>query len=248
MGTDKSRIFFRGEILIDRMIKMVSTYSDDIIISGKKETNQSKVQVIEDVQPDKGPLSGIYTGLKNAKHDWVLVLACDMPLFDKDLINWLVEQLNTIKDQRTAIVRSKKEHYLVGFYHRSLINDVATYLMSNDLSVRQLVQGSQNNTWELPTQLQNTIANVNSPEDLGNFGWMKVKILAFGQIQEVIGQPEMEWITEGNNLSDLRRELCDHFPALNQLTFRMAVNENIVEDQFLNMNDTIALLPPFAGG
>lgn len=248
MGTDKSQLFFRGEMLVDHLIKIVSPYSDDILISGTSNKRAAHHTVIADLQIEKGPLAGIFTGLTNAKNDWVLILACDMPLFSKELMNWLVKQVDSIEHQKIAFVRSDKEHYLIGFYHRSLLPEVTQLFTSNDLSVRQLVQGTDYLIWDLPADLQNAVTNINSPKDLGNFGWMKVKILAFGQIQEVIGHSEMEWITEGKTLSDLKMELLDQFPILNRLTFRMAVNESITDEQVLSMNDIVALLPPFAGG
>lgn len=248
MGTDKSQLYFRGKKLVDQLIRLTRNYSNDIIVAGPDLNSDSAVRFVQDQEPNKGPLSGIQTALTHCKYDWVLILACDMPLIDSALLNWLADELTSLKTEKVAFASTDKEHYLVGFYHRSLLPEVTQLFTSNDLSVRQLVQGTNYLIWDLPADLQNAVTNINSPKDLGNFGWMKVKILAFGQIQEVIGHSEMEWITEGKTLSDLKMELLNQFPILNQLTFRTAVNESITNEQVLSMNDTIALLPPFAGG
>jgi molybdopterin-guanine dinucleotide biosynthesis protein A len=51
------------------------------------------VRVIRrDCVPRCGPLGGIYTGLKTARADVVLFLACDMPFVSVELVQWIVEK------------------------------------------------------------------------------------------------------------------------------------------------------------
>ena len=77
---------------------------------------------------------------------------------------------------------------------------------------------------------------------------MSIKILAFGIISEVIGVDEI--ILE--NLIDseaLKTHLLKTYPQLRNYTFQIAINQNILDGkQKLHENDTVALMPPFAGG
>jgi molybdopterin synthase sulfur carrier subunit len=50
-------------------------------------------------------------------------------------------------------------------------------------------------------------------------------------------------------LTDLKRKLITNYPDLIDYTYRMAVNQQMVEDNHrLFDNDIVAIMPPFAGG
>jgi len=40
--------------------------------------------------PGAGPLAGIQVGLRTAKHPWCLVVACDMPFLNPDLLDYIL--------------------------------------------------------------------------------------------------------------------------------------------------------------
>ena len=88
MGENKALLSFRGEKLIERMIRRVSFLSNDLLVS----TNQPEdfdflnVRLAGDLIPGKGSLSGVYTALYEAREPYVAVLACDMPFINPDLI------------------------------------------------------------------------------------------------------------------------------------------------------------------
>jgi molybdopterin synthase sulfur carrier subunit len=77
---------------------------------------------------------------------------------------------------------------------------------------------------------------------------MKTTILFFGALTETTSTEK----TEFQNISDtetLKQQLLHHYPSLKNKTYRIAVNKILItENQLLNEGDTIALLPPFAGG
>ena len=88
MGENKALIEFRGEKLVERMIRRVSHLSDDLLVV----TNQPEVflflnvRVEVDLIPGIGALGGVYTALEKAKNQYVAILACDMPFVNPDLL------------------------------------------------------------------------------------------------------------------------------------------------------------------
>jgi len=77
---------------------------------------------------------------------------------------------------------------------------------------------------------------------------MEIKILAFGEIAEVIGNSEMK-INDLKNTNELNVKLIELYPALASIKFAMAVNQKVVQSiTMLNNADVVALLPPFSGG
>lgn len=249
MGTDKSQLYFNGEKLIDRMLRISTEFSNDVFVAGKPCQTTITTDFYVDNESEKGPLSGLLTAVSNAKHEYVLVLACDMPLISEDTFKWLSNEFDDLENETITFASvNEKNHYLAGFYHRSLKSDIQAALKSNNLRVRQLLDSNPYKTLATPEEIGSTFTNINTPEDLDTFGWMKVKIIAFGQAQEMIGEKELQWITETKDIASLKQELLSNFPALNSLSFRLALNEALVDNADLTMGDTIAILPPFAGG
>lgn len=77
---------------------------------------------------------------------------------------------------------------------------------------------------------------------------MNINLLAFGQIAEMIGQAEFE-ISEIENTVKLSKKLLELYPALEEISYSIAVNKSIVHgNTLLKHGDTVALLPPFSGG
>ena len=79
---------------------------------------------------------------------------------------------------------------------------------------------------------------------------MKVNILAFGALSEMIKSEVLE--TDDITDSDtLHQYLLNRYPDLKNKTYRVAVDRKLITDRAdFSSNDCIevALLPPFAGG
>lgn len=77
---------------------------------------------------------------------------------------------------------------------------------------------------------------------------MGLEIMFFGQLTDKVGCNHFGMDNPGNTIL-LKKQLFDKFPALQQSKFTIAVNNKMVlDDQALNDNDKIALMPPFSGG
>lgn len=75
-----------------------------------------------------------------------------------------------------------------------------------------------------------------------------MKILAFGQIAEIMGTSEMN-ISDINTLEELNSRLYELFPILSSTNYALAVNQTIIQTNVeLKNEDIVALLPPFSGG
>jgi len=77
---------------------------------------------------------------------------------------------------------------------------------------------------------------------------MKVKVLVFGQLQDITSKGEF-YAEDLADTTALQAYLFEQYPQLQNKTFKIALNQNIVrEDSKLSDGDEVALLPPFAGG
>jgi sulfur-carrier protein len=77
---------------------------------------------------------------------------------------------------------------------------------------------------------------------------MKVKIMTFGYITEVVGE-NILYFENAADIISLRAGLEEKFPRLKTLEYKIAVNRELVNgNAMIDSKSEVALLPPFAGG
>jgi molybdopterin converting factor small subunit len=78
--------------------------------------------------------------------------------------------------------------------------------------------------------------------------YMQVKVLFFGVLSEVAGS-DIRHYQDVKSTDDLCHRLLDEYPEIEHYSYRLSLNNEIIEsDMPLNDGDEMALLPPFAGG
>lgn len=77
---------------------------------------------------------------------------------------------------------------------------------------------------------------------------MKIEILFFGQLTDIVGCNSMLMDNPGN-IAQLKAELFSKFPAMEKTKYTIALNNKLViKDQSIPEDSTIAFMPPFSGG
>jgi molybdopterin-guanine dinucleotide biosynthesis protein A len=122
-GADKGLIDWQGRPLIAWLHELVRPLSDDLIISCNRNAERYAPyadRLIEDDDKDfPGPLAGIRAGLKVARHPWPLVLPCDAPRLDRELLLALLSQAG----EQPVVVRQ-------GGYLEPLFSLIPTHLVA----------------------------------------------------------------------------------------------------------------------
>ncbi|MBF8756761.1 molybdenum cofactor guanylyltransferase MobA [Pseudomonas guariconensis] len=89
-GRDKGLVPWHGEPLVAHVQRVVRPLSDDVVISCNRNHEAYRAyadQLVSDAEADfPGPLAGVIAGLAAARHDWMVVLACDAPRLDQALV------------------------------------------------------------------------------------------------------------------------------------------------------------------
>ncbi len=77
---------------------------------------------------------------------------------------------------------------------------------------------------------------------------MKIKLLFFGVLTDVVGQNSIE-LEEISDLQSVKQYVLSNFPKVMDYSHIISVNRAIVSDNMdLNNGDEVAFLPPFTGG
>lgn len=92
LGLRKLFLNVNGKSMIEEMVNRVVPFSREIFLScsdkdaavfktsGVAERCQELIdKIVVDSTPGKGPLEGLFQGLKNASSRWVFLVGCDMP-------------------------------------------------------------------------------------------------------------------------------------------------------------------------
>lgn len=95
MGRNKALIPFLGRPLIQRVIERLQPLADEVIITSNQPDGFEQFQfpLVADVMPGMGALGGLYTALWAAQNPLVMVVACDMPFANRQLLQYQADLL-----------------------------------------------------------------------------------------------------------------------------------------------------------
>ena len=95
LGRDKALEEVGGKGLIERVIERLAPLGAEIVLVTSERSrhlfSHLGLEIVTDDFPGRGPLGGIYSGLKASPGTHSLVVACDMPFLNSDLLGRLVE-------------------------------------------------------------------------------------------------------------------------------------------------------------
>lgn len=90
MGTDKALIRFAGEPLAARAVRLLRDAGLTASIAGARSELRAFAPVLEDPEPDQGPLGGICAALGSTSSLRALFLSTDLPLLPVSLLDYLL--------------------------------------------------------------------------------------------------------------------------------------------------------------
>lgn len=166
-GQDKGLVPWLGKPLIAHLHAVVRPLSDDLIISCNRnpETYQHYADtLVHDQEPDyPGPLAGVLAGLAVARHERVLVLACDAPQVDRTL---LASLLNLAAADTAVMVRQAGQWQpMFSLIPRSLHKVLAQAWAEGERSLLRALRSGPLLALECPED-DPRLANFNTPQHL----------------------------------------------------------------------------------
>ena len=92
LATDKAFLRIGGRVLIEGIVEKMARIGDEVIIvtNSPQKYGHLEARLVGDVAPGKGSLGGIYSGLRAARSEYSLVVACDMPFLDLRLLRYMI--------------------------------------------------------------------------------------------------------------------------------------------------------------
>ena len=177
-GGEKGLARFRGERLVERLLRVLDRVSDDVMIS----TNAPELyrefgrRLVADLVPGAGPLAGLDAALHAAQHAWLAVVAGDMPFAAAELLEHLAalaedgEGYDAVVPLRGNVRGGPAYEPLHALYHRRCLPAIEAALAAGRRRViafypRVRVRAVAEEEWGAIAGAR-VFANVNTREEL----------------------------------------------------------------------------------
>lgn len=181
MGQDKALVEIEGKPLLQRVCEIAQACTDSIyIVSPHNKRYQhlpiDQVQFIQekplpiDIMPH-GPLVGFAQGLSLVKTEWVLLLACDLPNLQVEVLQQWIKELPELPSEVIAALPKNPQGWwepLCGFYRRRCLTDLEAFMQTGGRSFQRWL--SRQTVQELSLLDPQMLFNCNTPADLKQAG------------------------------------------------------------------------------
>jgi len=142
LGKDKALERIGGRTLIERVIdSLVPLTTEVLVVVAQPEQAAAfrlppSVRVVSDRYPGKGSLGGIFTGLDASTEPWSLVVACDMPFLNGELLRHLMGE-NSNVDAVVPLLGGQPEP-LHALYSKACLAPMERMVRAGDLKIAPL--------------------------------------------------------------------------------------------------------------
>ena len=141
LGRDKAAELIGGSTLLQLVANSLAQVASDVLVVGRPPqdaaTLDSGVRLLEDTEPARGPLVGLYTGLMAAASPYVWAVGCDMPFLDPSLLAKLAEL--TLGHDAVTPVLDGTPQTLHAIYARSCLTVADALIREGDPGLQTLL-------------------------------------------------------------------------------------------------------------
>ena len=171
MRADKAGLDVGGRTLLEHVLAQIGPVFDEILVSVSKGQSfglprraegQTGLRLVTDDVPGQGPIAGVLAGLKAARNDACMVIACDIPDIDLPLLRSLARRA---KDAEIAVPVNPSGLYepLFAAYRRSIAPKIESLLARGERSLLPLLESRR--TAIVRFEKAGRIRNLNTRED-----------------------------------------------------------------------------------
>jgi len=171
MGQDKALLEIAGKTLLQKTCEVAQTCDANpiLIITPWQERYKSislprQCCFIPELNP-QSPLTGFALGLSFIETDWVLLLACDLPNLQSEIVKTWSQELVNLPSEAIAYLpkHSKGWEPLCGFYRSSCVESLKSYIQTGKYSFQDWLGRSL--VIEIPNIDPQMLLNCNTLDD-----------------------------------------------------------------------------------
>ena len=185
MGRDKGSLIIKNKPMIKYILSTLNNEIDEALIVLNDSNRIEKygefinpddysyeIRFIEDKIKNKGPISGILTGLENIRSEYAIVFPCDSPYVSENTVRTLFSE---IEENKQAIVpyhddenKLKTSEPLHSIYARNVAPLINELILKDSLHIKGLIEKIDTKFVLIDDKkiLKKEFRNLNRPEDL----------------------------------------------------------------------------------
>lgn len=171
MGTDKGLMTFQGKPMIEYAIELLQPICSGIIISTNQPGYQRYgFQTVPDIYQKCGPVGGLHAALSETKFDHNLVLGCDVPFVESELIELLLSEIGGF-DAVVPLHEGGIEP-LVAVYRKEMASFFEAQLIERNYTMHEIIRSCKLNLVgvdHLVAKYPRLFYNLNRPGELKDF-------------------------------------------------------------------------------
>ena len=139
LGRNKALESIGGQTLFARVAQRIAQLTQEVVVvvadpdQAKHLPLSEHHRMVEDLHPGGGSLGGIFSGLSAASSRWGLVVACDMPFLNLELMRQMLDRRQGF-DAVVPVLDGRPEptHAL---YSKSCLSHMEALLVAGDLKI-----------------------------------------------------------------------------------------------------------------
>ena len=166
-GKDKGLMNFRGQELIRHVLRVVQPRVSEVLISANRNIelyeNFGKV-IMDELEDFQGPLAGVSSALKVCFTPYLLVLPCDSPLIDEELIDNLISRMGETEVDICVAHDGSIMHATFAIIDAKLGKSLEEFLENGGRKMALWYRQHSIERIDVSSQLE-VLTNLNRPED-----------------------------------------------------------------------------------
>ena len=143
MGADKAFLMISGRPMIEHVLAALRKAAQRIIIvTNSPEAYAScDAEIVGDAVAKRGSLIGLYSGLVRSRDPYSIVVACDMPFLNPELLSYMADiapGYDAVLPRRGDLIEP-----LHAVYSRDLLPVIEDSIRRDDRRIRSIFEGRQ---------------------------------------------------------------------------------------------------------
>lgn len=165
MGIDKGFLILNEKPFIQYSINALQPLvSDIIIVSDNPNYDVFRLKRVNDITKDAGPVAGICSGLEASITDYNLILSCDIPLINSEILQKLIDNIDDTSEI-IQIENNKKTMPLIALYKRQCKEVFNKLLQKNERRLRVVVSKCKEKNIPIDIEDHYATTNINTKNE-----------------------------------------------------------------------------------
>lgn len=168
MGRDKAELPIAGKSFLERIAHELKVFPERLLSIDESHSIQlDGFTTVHDIYPECGPISGLHTALHYSRSDALLVVPCDVPLFQYNLGKYLVQCLTSDYDAVVAVTRDGRIHPYCGIYRKEMADLLESQIAAGQLCILDAFKKMRLYHADLNVTpfSDNYLMNINTPDE-----------------------------------------------------------------------------------